>query len=488
MDLSTIGKKLKSQEYNNKQQFVDDLNLIFSNCFSYNTAEDSIYRQHIQMLRDKWTYLLKSVPDIVIGKADTLGDKKPPKQFINAAVAVTQEKTTAQPQNLKQQEKSSKIVIAESDGLDDLDDLLNAHLNSLSDTESFPSPKKQRKSTQESAAHSHLNDLSDKFPRRCDKLMIKYSSDCKAAWGRGKISRNYNEIGSSFVFPELVYFFNSVPDAHLMKQEKIKNVKNYSYSSVNTMNRFYDNFRILQSIRTLRRHLLEGSRAEIPSIEYLKSPSKRFDRFGAVFNDLIENSWQAKSVLRKVITLYLAQAGFERIPKTINGNFMLLIILCFVVISGSALHAFYELVDWNLTKIFETLKLLNEQFGEEKDSAEILRLALLQLNLKHLSDLDVVMVEDSYAKGRLEHLLSVMCSKVQEYQSNIRAYDEVKSEKNNNDSSSDELDEDDEEEDDDDDEADGDEVELRPSTEIDENENEEIEDEEDEEIDDNEED
>ena len=64
-----MSKKAKSQEYNSKQQFIDDLNLIFSNCFTYNTAEDSIYRQHIQMLRDKWTYLLKNVPDIIIGKS-----------------------------------------------------------------------------------------------------------------------------------------------------------------------------------------------------------------------------------------------------------------------------------------------------------------------------------------------------------------------------------------------------------------------------------
>ena len=66
MDLGTMSKKLKSQEYMSKQQFVDDLNLIFTNCFTYNTAEDSIYRQHVQMLKDKWTYLLKTVPEIVI--------------------------------------------------------------------------------------------------------------------------------------------------------------------------------------------------------------------------------------------------------------------------------------------------------------------------------------------------------------------------------------------------------------------------------------
>lgn len=315
MDLGTMGKKLKAQEYNNKQQFIDDLNLIYSNCFTYNTAEDSIYRQHIQMLRDKWTYLLKSVPDIVIGKSETItGDKKVQQQqkqptTVSASVSVP---TNEPPQIQKPSTKQSKVVIAESDPLDDLDDLLNAHLDSLSDTESCPSPKKQKKSkTQEpTVIHSHLNDLSDKFPKRCDKLMIKYSSDCKAAWG--KISRNENEIGSSFVFPELVYFFNSVPDAHLIKQDKYRNVTAPSYSSVNTMNKFYDNFRILQSIRTLRRHLLEGSRAEVPSIEHLKSPTKRFDRFGQVFKENIENCWQAKSVLRKVITLYLAHCGFER--------------------------------------------------------------------------------------------------------------------------------------------------------------------------------
>lgn len=159
----------------------------------------------------------------------------------------------------------------------------------------------------------------------------------------------------------------------------------------------------------------------------------------------------------------------------------------FLVISSSALHAFYELVDCNLTKIFDTLKLLNEQFGGEKNSAEIFRLALLQLNLKHLSDLDVVMVEDFYAKGRLEHLLGVMCTKVKEYQNNLKAADEAEN-SNNNASSEEELDENDEEDCDDEEEEDEEEVELRPSiNEIDENENENDEDE-DEEIDDNEED
>ena len=151
----------------------------------------------------------------------------------------------------------------------------------------------------------------------------------------------------------------------------------------------------------------------------------------------------------------------------------------FLVISSSALHAFYELVDGNLTKIFDTLKILNEEYGEEKDSADILRLAFNQFNLKHLSDLDVVMVEDSYAKGRLEHLLSVMCGKVQEYQSNLRTADEPENNENDNSSdgsSEEELDDDEDEDGDEEEEEEADEGTLRQSTEIDENEEEEDED------------
>lgn len=90
------------------------------------------------------------------------------------------------------------------------------------------------------------------------------------------------------------------------------------------------------------------------------------------------------------------------------------------MISNSALYALYEFIEWNFKKLFDALKLFNEQFSEEKDSADILRLVLLQLNICHLSDLEVVAVEDSYAKSRLEGLLSVMSDKVEEYESIIR--------------------------------------------------------------------
>ena len=331
-----MSKKLKSQEYISKQQFLDDLNLIFSNCFMYNTAEDSIYRQHIQMLRDKWTYLLKSVPDIVIGKyvPDSADKHQSNVQLISS------HKGGLGPQNQSQshlnQVLSSKTIVLASEPLDDLDDLLNAHLESLSDTESCPSPKKQRKGSTLNTCDSGLepkfkyfNGLSDDFKKRCDKLMIKYASDCKSVWGIGKRANvrvegtEKNELStdsSSFVFPEFVYFFNTVPDTHLIKSTA--SGTNYSSTPVNTMNRFHDNFRILQGIRELRKHMLEGCRADPPNQDHLKTPSKYFNRFGDVIQgNVIENSWQAKCIVRKIITLYLAQAGFERKAHCLINSF-----------------------------------------------------------------------------------------------------------------------------------------------------------------------
>jgi transcriptional activator SPT7 len=37
MDLGTMGRKLKAMLYNNKREFLADLQRIYNNCFAYNT-------------------------------------------------------------------------------------------------------------------------------------------------------------------------------------------------------------------------------------------------------------------------------------------------------------------------------------------------------------------------------------------------------------------------------------------------------------------
>jgi transcriptional activator SPT7 len=66
MDLGTMTKKLKTLVYNSKQEFCNDLELIWNNCLAYNTLPDSIYRTHANLMRSKAITLMKKVPDISI--------------------------------------------------------------------------------------------------------------------------------------------------------------------------------------------------------------------------------------------------------------------------------------------------------------------------------------------------------------------------------------------------------------------------------------
>ncbi|KAI8613075.1 hypothetical protein BC830DRAFT_1170570 [Chytriomyces sp. MP71] len=66
MDLGTMTKKLNALEYNSKQEFAEDLLLIWSNCLTYNVLPESIYRKKAIAMKRKSLELLKKVPDIKI--------------------------------------------------------------------------------------------------------------------------------------------------------------------------------------------------------------------------------------------------------------------------------------------------------------------------------------------------------------------------------------------------------------------------------------
>ncbi|KAI9190803.1 uncharacterized protein BJ171DRAFT_46654 [Polychytrium aggregatum] len=66
MDLGTMTKKLKALQYLSKKEFADDLYLIWSNCMTFNTQPDSIYRKHAAAMKRRTTELLRKVPDITV--------------------------------------------------------------------------------------------------------------------------------------------------------------------------------------------------------------------------------------------------------------------------------------------------------------------------------------------------------------------------------------------------------------------------------------
>ncbi|KAJ5155635.1 hypothetical protein N7492_008438 [Penicillium capsulatum] len=66
MDLGTMTKKLKGLQYRSKLEFVDDLNLIWSNCLKYNTNPEHFLRKHALYMRKETEKLVPLIPDIVI--------------------------------------------------------------------------------------------------------------------------------------------------------------------------------------------------------------------------------------------------------------------------------------------------------------------------------------------------------------------------------------------------------------------------------------
>ncbi|RCK65967.1 Transcriptional activator SPT7 [Candida viswanathii] len=66
MDLNTVMKKLKNLAYNSKQEFVDDLMLIWSNCLTYNADPKHFIRAHAVAMQKKTAKLVPIIPDITV--------------------------------------------------------------------------------------------------------------------------------------------------------------------------------------------------------------------------------------------------------------------------------------------------------------------------------------------------------------------------------------------------------------------------------------
>ncbi|EMD32993.1 hypothetical protein CERSUDRAFT_126483 [Gelatoporia subvermispora B] len=63
MDLQTMLKKVKQKQYKSKKEFKDDLDLIWTNCFTYNATENHPLRQCASRLKAKAEKLLQNITD-----------------------------------------------------------------------------------------------------------------------------------------------------------------------------------------------------------------------------------------------------------------------------------------------------------------------------------------------------------------------------------------------------------------------------------------
>ncbi|KAF8901913.1 hypothetical protein CPB84DRAFT_1777006 [Gymnopilus junonius] len=63
MDFQTMLRKVKSKQYKSKREFKDDLDLIWSNCLTYNATENHPLRPCVHRLKAKAEKLLKHITD-----------------------------------------------------------------------------------------------------------------------------------------------------------------------------------------------------------------------------------------------------------------------------------------------------------------------------------------------------------------------------------------------------------------------------------------
>ena len=66
MDIGTMIKKLKQYSYRSKKEFVDDLDLMWANCFKYNTDAGHPVRKKGEHLKKASARLIPLIPDIVV--------------------------------------------------------------------------------------------------------------------------------------------------------------------------------------------------------------------------------------------------------------------------------------------------------------------------------------------------------------------------------------------------------------------------------------
>lgn len=69
MDLSTVDKKLKARKYETVDDFVSDINLIFSNCYLYNGPPGpmAVVSEHAAKLEEVFKNALAKLPVVVSG-------------------------------------------------------------------------------------------------------------------------------------------------------------------------------------------------------------------------------------------------------------------------------------------------------------------------------------------------------------------------------------------------------------------------------------
>lgn len=283
MDLGTVGKKLKAFAYNSKQEFIDDLNLIWSNCFQYNVIEGNVYVLYAHQMKAKVSALADKIPESTLQESEEF-------EKIEMQLSMSSLPSIEMPASSEAISECGEICEDE-----------NAFVNSF---------REEMIETRMKHILMRKEVLKGQFD------IFRDSDRMGEYYGRGR---------SKDCFPELDYFADSFPSLqqpnHLQTETSMSMLEIPSIRpSSSVLNSLLLNIKELNEIRSLKRNLdsiredqmidvCEKSKKQVNSSIYIKSVSEQAGKFRM-------NSKAIKFALSPLLILFLESLGFESIQQS----------------------------------------------------------------------------------------------------------------------------------------------------------------------------
>lgn len=194
MDLGAVLKKVKSGQYKAKGQFIEDLELIWSNCFTYNSFATHPLRTAADSLRNKANNLLKFVSEpCASSQANSKSTRLPTRplathllrqgQTVSTGIALAERRWSA-----SERGRGSEAMVVEDQ---DMEPILSAPLSSKGSLEDNKEPKVLTRWEERPA-----------LVRRCEDMYRFTDWDKPGAWQELKDVSTQSSIQSDLPEPD----------------------------------------------------------------------------------------------------------------------------------------------------------------------------------------------------------------------------------------------------------------------------------------------
>ncbi|KAJ3251876.1 Transcriptional activator spt7 [Boothiomyces macroporosus] len=397
MDLTTMTKKLKNLQYNNKDDFAADLELIWSNCLTYNTMPESIYRQHAFAMRRKTQELLKKIPEISIQS-----NKESDDESDDEGKSKVSEKEDVEMESVKEEKEEEEKEEKEDE--EEHEDGINNQLQQEYMYDSCIITKKWKQITSNDRAMVLTQKQLNKqlkfgdWPAliRTEQDMAKYADNQQKFYEKAKIRQNIlqgmeNEIPElSYFLPETYNVVSSFPESNTQAPKFNFDVQDFlspdtSESKLNMA--MMKNIQEMKNIKDIYSKVLAKQNINEPQMNIPKPEP---------YTPL----WDEKDLPPPVLNL---NSSFQLIQKSCG---YILSHIGFDSATEQALSTFSDIMMQLLYTAGRTMSAFIDKYGTIMQSEEILFHVLLELGVKDPIDLQTYINHDVIRYGNKLHELS----------------------------------------------------------------------------------